>query len=74
VNQTKHHQSKAAIQQLTSMYTFKMMSTSRHKSPPFNHQKYLFNSHILLKYFVLVFFQLQLLKIWCKFIAIQLIY
>jgi len=37
-------------------------------------KEYLLNSHILLKYFELVFLQLHLLKISCKLIAIQLSY
>jgi len=35
-------------------------------------KEYLTNGHILLKYFELVFFQLQLVKISCKLITIWL--
>jgi len=37
-------------------------------------KEYLTNSHILLKYFELVFLQLQLVKISCKLITIRLSY
>jgi len=63
-----HYSSRVAMQQLTTpVETSKLVVTAYFMMSPF-----LINSQILFKYTELVFFQLQLLKIWCTFIIMLL--